>query len=153
MKEIESELASHRFLKGMDPEFIERLAECARTVEFETGQFILRQGEAAREFYLIRSGKVTIELFSSEGGPVVIQTLGEGDVLGWSWLIHPYQWRFDARALEAGEAIVLDTDTLKNAFVKFPQFGYEILQRFVCIIADRLEAERFKLVNLYGAHS
>lgn len=153
MKELEPALASHRFLQGMNSEFLGQLAECARTVEFESGQFILRQGEPAREFYLIRSGKVTIELFSSEGGPVVIQTLGEGDVLGWSWLIHPYQWRFDARALEAGEAIALDAEALKTAFVKFPPFGYEILQRFVCIIADRLEAERFKLVNLYGAHS
>lgn len=146
-------LAVHHFLDGLHPDFLAHLAEVARFVEFQSGQFILRQGALASEFYLIRSGKVTVELFSGEGGPVVIQTLSEGDVLGWSWLIPPYHWKFDARAVESTQAIVLDGNILKKAFQEFPAFGFEILQRFTRVISDRLEAERLKLVNLYAAHS
>lgn len=153
MNSLEAALASHQFLAGLDPGFIESLAACSRIAQFASGQFILRQGAPAREFYLIRKGKVTVELFSGEGGPVVIRSLGEADVLGWSWLIPPYEWRFDARAVEATDVIAIDTEALKRIFQGAPAFGYEVLQRFVRVIADRLEAERLQLVTLYAAHS
>ena len=153
MNPLEEALAAHRFLEGLDFAFIANLAECVRLVNFESGQFILRQGAPAHEFYLIRSGKVTVELFSGVGGPVVIQTLAEGDVLGWSWLIPPFQWKFDARAVETTQALAVDGEILKKAFQDAPPLGFEILQRFVRVISDRLEAERLKLLNLYAAHS
>jgi CRP/FNR family cyclic AMP-dependent transcriptional regulator len=153
MNKIEEALASHPFLQNMDIAYLRYLADCSQMMKFDSGQFLLRQGAAAREFYLIRSGRICIELFSGEGGPVVIQTLGAGEVLGWSWLIPPYQWRFDARAVDAGEAIAVKGDVLKAAFTRFPEFGHEIMQRFIRVIAERLEAERLKLVNLYAAHS
>ena len=153
MTSLETALATHQFLAGLDPAYVGSLAACSRIAEFGSGQFILRQGAPAREFYLIRKGKVTVELFSGEGGPVVIRSLGEGDVLGWSWLIPPCEWRFDARAVEATEVVALDTEALKRMFHGMPAFGYEILQRFVSVIADRLEAERLQLVTLYAAHS
>jgi CRP-like cAMP-binding protein len=152
MRELDL-LIQHRFLEGMDIQFVRDLAECAKLVSFASGEFVLRQGASAKYFYLIRSGAVAVELFSSDGGPVVIQKLGKGDVLGWSWLIPPFQWRFDARALESTEAIELDGEVLKTAFEKFPAFGYAVLHRFVKVVADRLEAERLKLVNIYGVQS
>jgi CRP-like cAMP-binding protein len=153
MKSVMDELQAHRFLEGMHNEHIRLLAECARLVELESGSFILRQGAEATDAYLICSGKVTVELFSSDGGPVVIQTLTAGDVLGWSWLVPPYHWRFDARAVESTRAIQMDAAILRSTFQDFPKFGYEILERFIRVIAERLEAERMKLISLYAAHS
>jgi len=93
-------LAKHDFLHGIEARHIQFLAEIAEMVTFEPGDFVFRQGELADFFYLIQNGKIEVEAFSGAAGPVVIQTLNGGQLLGWSWLIAPYQWRSDARAIE-----------------------------------------------------
>ena len=107
-------MAQQPFLQNLDPEHLQLLVGCASNVRYEAGQFLLREGEEANEFFIIRSGKVAIEIYSPERGPINIETLGEGDVLGWSWLVSPYLWRFDARAMDLTRALVLDGKCLRG---------------------------------------
>ena len=102
---------------------------------------------------MILSGSVEIELFSAMGGPVVLEKIGSGSVLGWSWLISPYHWHFDARTVEPVTALRIDATRLRNSMEADPAFGYEVLKRFLQIIGDRLEGERMKLLDLYASHS
>ncbi len=152
MQTLEQYLSEHPFFKGIKPCHIESIAECATSVQFETGQFILREGEEANNFYIIRHGKVALEMFSTDRGPITIQTIGEGDVLGWSWLIPPYNWRFDAKAIELTRAIALDGKCLRTKCEQDHDLGYELLKRFTHIIAQRLEATRLQLLDVYGVH-
>src|SRR6266568_781248 len=91
-------VADHPFLQGMKPEHLAILTECAMLAEFKKGELIFREGDPANRFYLIRSGRVELESEVKERDRMLIQTIGPGDVLGWSWLFPPYYWRFDARA-------------------------------------------------------
>src|SRR5207247_1933741 len=100
MKTLETMLAAHPFLKGMRAEDLKTLADSAMETEFLADQVIFREGEMANRFYLIQHGKVALEVRRPESATVPIQILGDGDVLGWSWLFPPYYWHFDARALE-----------------------------------------------------
>jgi len=92
METLERILIEHHFFQGMQDEYLKLLAGCASNVRFDAGQFVLREGEEAHQFYLIRHGKVALEVFAPERGSITIQTLGEGEVLGWSWLVPPYRW-------------------------------------------------------------
>lgn len=121
-------------------------------VRFDAGQFILREGEEANNFYIIRHGKVSLEIFTQDRGPITIQTIGEGEVLGWSWLIPPYHWHYDARALELTRAIALDGKCLRAKCEQDHDLGYELLKRFAYIITQRLEATRLQLLDIYGVH-
>ena len=103
--DIEKRLAAHPFLKGMSRHHIELLALCAMPTEFDAGQMVLREGEPASGFYLIETGKVALETTADDGKTVVIDTVGAGEPLGWSWLFPPYLWSFDARATEPCTAI------------------------------------------------
>lgn len=152
MRTLEPFLAKHPFLKDLDPRHLKILVGCASNVRFNTGQFILREGEEANNFYIIRHGKVAIEIFSPDRGPITIQTIGEGDVLGWSWLIPPYHWRFDAKAVELTRAIALDGKCLRTKCEQNHDLGYELLKRFAHIITHRLEATRLQLLDVYGVH-
>lgn len=150
MQTLEPYLAAHPFLKGIEPRHLKILVGCASNVRFDAGQFVLREGEEANNFYIIRHGKVSLETFTPDRGSITIQTIGEGEVLGWSWLIPPYHWHYDARALELTRAIALDGKCLRMKCEQDHDLGYEILKRFAHVITQRLEATRLQLVDVYG---
>src|SRR5262245_52134204 len=105
---IESILAQQGLLKNLTPKQIEQVAGCASNASWEPGEFIFREGEAANHFYIITRGMVVLEMFVPGRGSISIETINEGDVLGWSWLFPPYRWHFDGRALEMTRAISFD---------------------------------------------
>jgi CRP/FNR family cyclic AMP-dependent transcriptional regulator len=149
MENLERILAEHRFFAGLEPRYLELLVGCASNVRFDAGQTIFREGEQANKFYLIRHGRVALDIYAAERGTITIDTLDEGDVLGWSWLVPPYHWQFDARAVELTRAIALDGKCLREKSEKDHDLGYELLMRFVHIIEQRLQATRLQLLNVY----
>lgn len=151
METLEPILAEHPFFKGLDRHYIELIVGCSSNVRFDAGKSVFRAGEEANEFYLVRHGKVALEVYVPGQGPITIETVGEGEILGWSWLIPPYHWRFDARAVDLTRAIALDGKCLRNKCEKDHDLGYELLKRFADIIVQRLEATRLQLLDVYNA--
>lgn len=149
MENLERILSEHPFLQGLETRYIQLVSGCASNVRFDAGQFLFREGEEANSFYIIRQGKVAIEIFTPERGSLIIDTLSDGDILGWSWLIPPYNWRFDARAIELTRAIALDGKCLRTKCEEDYKLGFELLKRFAHIIEERLEATRLRLLDLY----
>ncbi|MGD2126867.1 MAG: cyclic nucleotide-binding domain-containing protein [Desulfobacteraceae bacterium] len=153
MEKSEKILAEHPFFSGLEPELIRIIASCARHVSYAPGQMIYRQGDEADQFLLILEGKVAIEIFAAQQGSLVIQTVGPGDVLGWSWLFPPYRRRFDAKAIELTKAIALDGKILREKAEENHYLGYELLKRFSRIVVERLQATSLQLMDVYGKHS
>jgi len=153
MQTLEPVLAEHPFFQGLAPEYLRVLVGCASNVRFEAGQQIFREGEEANEFYLIRHGKVALEVYVPGRGSITIQTLGVGEILGWSWLVPPYQWRFDARAVELVRAIALDGKCLRTKCEDDPRLGFALLKRFAHVMTERLQATRLQLLDVYGNRS
>ena len=150
METLKPILSEHPFLKGLEPDIIQLIVGCASNVRFNAGEYLFREGQEANQFYIVRAGKVAIEVYAAGRGSINIQTVGEGDILGWSWLVPPYFWRFDARAVELTRAIALDGKCLRTKCEQDQHLGYELLKRFCQIITDRLEATRIQLLDLYG---
>lgn len=150
MHTLEPYLAGHPFLQGLEPNYIKLIVGCASNIRFNPGEFVFREGEEANQFYLIRHGAVALEIFAPGRGPITIQTLGEGEILGWSWLIPPYNWHFDARAVELTRAIALDGKCLRQKCEEDHNLGYELLKRFAHIMERSLEGTRLQLLDIYG---
>jgi CRP/FNR family transcriptional regulator, cyclic AMP receptor protein len=153
METLQRILADHPFTHGLNDRHVELLVGCASNVRFEAGQVVFLEGEEANQFYLVREGKMAVELFAAERGSINILTLGEGEVLGWSWLVPPYRWRFDARAIEPTRAIALDGKCLREKSESNSDLGYELLKRIAHIMEERLQATRLQLLNIYEVHS
>lgn len=151
MDDYETLLEGQHFLKGMEKEHLEIIADCASYVRFRKGEFLFHEGEYARRFYIISSGKVAIEIFAPGRGPVMIETLEDGDVLGWSWLFEPYRWHFDALAQTDITAVAFDALCLRGKCDANHDLGYEMVKRFSQIIMERLQATRLALIDVYGA--
>lgn len=150
METLERILAEHPFFKGLEEPYLQLLVGCASNVRFNAGEVIFREGEQANKFYLIRQGKVAVEMFAPSRGPIILQTLGEGEVLGWSWLVSPYKWRFDGRAVELTRAIALDGECLRGKCEEDHDLGYELMKRVSLVMEKLVQATRLQLADVYG---
>jgi CRP/FNR family transcriptional regulator, cyclic AMP receptor protein len=144
--DIEQRLTAHPFLKGLSRHHLEILALCAMPTEFEAGQTIFVEGDPANGFYLIESGTVVLEGKTKDGGTLVIDTVGAGEPLGWSWLFPPYLWSFDARATETCRAICLSGIMLRQHRDDDETLSHELFRRISEIAVRRLQAARAKLI-------
>lgn len=152
METLEGIIAEHPFFAGLEKHQASLLVSCASNVRFKAGTYIFKEGEEANEFYLIRAGRVALEIFAPQRKPIIVETLGEGDILGWSWLLPPHVWKFHARAVEMTRAIAMDGKCLRNKCEQNHELGYELLKRFAQIVERRLEATRFQLLDVYAVH-
>ncbi len=150
IESIEPLLASHPLFKNLAPAHIKLVTGCASNVVFEPDQFIFREGEEANTFYIIRQGRVRVETFSPEKGPIAIQACVDGDVLGWSWLFPPYRWRFEAIAIEKSRLIAMDGKCLRTKCETDHDLGYEMMRIFTEVVSERLDATRLQLMDFYG---
>jgi len=151
VENLERILADHPFFHELPPAHLSVVVGCAANLRFEAGAFLFRAGEEANQFFLLREGKVALEVTAPGRPPLVLQTVGAGDILGWSWLIPPYHWMFDARADEQTRAVALDGKCLRAKCEGDHDLGYELLKRFAHIMEQRLQATRLQLLDLYGA--
>jgi CRP/FNR family transcriptional regulator, cyclic AMP receptor protein len=150
MKDIQQILVEHPFFAGFAPEHGRLIAGCARNHRFDAGSFLLREGEPADTFFLIRHGRVTVEIATPGQQPIVIQTLGPGDIVGASWLVPPYRWMYDALAIELVRAIGIDARCLRDKCEVDHDLGYDMMKRFVPKLVERLQATRLQLLDVYG---
>lgn len=151
MESLEGILAEQPVLRALGPEQLGVIVGCASNVRFKEGEFLFREGEDADRFYLIREGRLALEVFSPHKGPLTLQTIGSGEVVGWSWLIPPHRWRSDGRATLPTRAIALDGKCLRGKCEEDHDLGYELLKRFAQVMEQRLAAVRLQLLDVYGA--
>jgi len=142
-------LKEHDFLRGLNERHLEFLTGCASNVRYAADKFLFKEGQEADASYLLRSGRVTLEVGVPGRGPVQIQTIEPGEVLGWSWLYPPYRWQFDARAVEPVRAFALDGTCLRSKCEADHDFGYELVKRFLYQVHIRLERTRMQLLDVY----
>jgi len=146
VKPVETVLAEHPFLKGLKPEHLRLLADNAMRIQYQLGELIFREGDPANRFYLIERGQVVLESSRRDESAAVIETIGPGDVLGWSWLFPPYYWHFNARAMEPTTAIFFYGTRLREQCEQDHNLGYEMMKRMTQVIIHRLQTTRKRLL-------
>jgi CRP/FNR family transcriptional regulator, cyclic AMP receptor protein len=147
---IDQLIASAPVFDGLAREQLELIAGCGRNEHVESGAFLLREGNPADRFFLIRRGAVAIEVHAPGRGALMIETLHAGDAVGLSWLFEPYRWQLDARAVEPSELIGFDAVCLRGKLEADHDLGYELMRRFTANLIERLQATRLQLLDVYG---
>ena len=132
----------------MGPHHLRLLSDCAMPARFAANELILREGDPANRFYLLQKGAVALESQLLGSSKALIQTLGAGDILGWSWLFPPYFWHFDARALEPTEAVFIYGTPLREQCESDHELGYELMKRLAQVLLERLQSTRLKLLSI-----
>ncbi|MBY8876257.1 cyclic nucleotide-binding domain-containing protein [Actinacidiphila acidipaludis] len=142
---------ARRFLDALPAVYRERLLSFARDRSFTAGSRVFDEDEEAGLFWILRSGRVALDAQVPGRGPVVVETLGPGELLGWSWLFEPFRWHLGAAASEAVEAHEFDAARVRAAIEDDPAFGLAMTRCVASVaIGRRLRACRIRLLDLYG---
>lgn len=148
MKRIDDILKGHPIFAGLSPNVATLLAGCAKHMRFEAGQFLLQEGEPADWLHLVQHGKVALQAHGPHS-VLTFQTLGEGDLVGVSWLVPPYRWTYDAKTVDTTVTLALDARCLRDKCDADHDIGYEMMQRFMPVLVERLHDTRMQLLDLY----
>jgi CRP-like cAMP-binding protein len=132
---------------GLAPELVALLAAHAKTRSVAADQVLFHYGDRAQSFFLVTSGRISVEVAAIEGPSLQLQDLGPGAVLGWSWLIPPHRWSFQARAETAAEVVEFDGQAILAECESNPRFGYELLKRFAALMSERLQHARQRMIE------
>jgi len=151
MREISELLEEIEVLQGLEPEHSELVAGCGVNAVFSDGDYLMREGEPAATFFAIRHGAAAVEIATPTGSPLTIETLHEGDVVGWSWLFEPHRSRFDVRAVGDARVIAFDGACLRGKCEADHDLGFELMGRFARLICERLQTTRLRLLDVYGS--
>jgi CRP-like cAMP-binding protein len=148
MIEVTAEaLVAHPFLHGMSSDHLDVLAQAASDVTFPARHRLFEDGGNATRFWLIQSGYIALDLHVPGQGRVRIDTIGMGELLGWSWLFPPYKWAFGAVAASPVEAFEFDARAVRACCASDCELGYELTRRLARVVANRLQATRVKLIT------
>ena len=151
MQQLESLIADGPAVRRLSAEPSSRRSPgAAETSTSPPGRASSARGIPADTFYVVRHGSVALETFVPSRGPVMIETIEAGEVIGWSWLFEPYRWHFDARALTAVRATAFDGACLRGKCEADPALGYALMSRFAQVLIERLQWTRLRLLDLYG---
>ena len=150
METLEQTILAQSFFAGLDPEIGALIAGCARHHRFEADAYLFREGDEAREFFLLREGDVSLEIHAAGGPTLVLGTIHENDIVGASWLVPPYRWNSDARARTPIRALGIDAACLRANCEADPRTGYAMMKRFAPLLVRRLHAAHLQLLDVYA---
>lgn len=138
-------LAAQPLLAGLTEHQLRQLAPlCSRSM-FHAGNRIFAQGTPAEQFWLITDGHVRLDSEVPGYPNMVLEDLGPGAVLGWSWLFSPYRWHFGAVAVATTHTLTFNGPLVRALCQRDPGLGYELTTRFLQVMGERLQSARRRL--------
>ncbi|MBN9391410.1 MAG: cyclic nucleotide-binding domain-containing protein [Chloroflexi bacterium] len=147
---FEEILVRHPFFHQLNPDQLREIALHCEQLNYETGEYIFKEGKKADRFFLVLHGQVALEIHDPGRGPLIIQTLCDEDLMGWSWLFSPNRWHFDARAVKPTRLLAIEGSWLHEQIEADPKLGYLFMSRVAQIMFDRLQATRLQLMDIYS---
>ena len=145
-----SVLADHAFLRGMPAELVALLADAAAPISLPAGHRLFEEGAPAENCWLLTAGQVALDLPMPGRPNLIVETLGGGGVIGFSWLSPPHEWQFGAETLEPTAAFELDGPAVQALCDDHPELGYQLALRMLAAAVRRLQATRIRLLDLYA---
>ncbi|MEV4433180.1 cyclic nucleotide-binding domain-containing protein [Streptomyces sp. NPDC049585] len=139
-------------LAALPEEPRERLMALSREVTFDVGTRIFDEGGRADRFWVIRTGNIELDIHVPGRRAAVVETLGPGRMLGWSWLCPPHQWHLGAEAASPVRAWEFGAADVLELCARDPELDHALLMYVIEVIGRRLRAARTRLLDLYGPY-
>ncbi|MEU8849532.1 cyclic nucleotide-binding domain-containing protein [Streptomyces sp. NPDC048564] len=124
----------------------------AHEVSFAIDERIFNEGGKADRFWVIHTGTVALDVHVPGRGAAVVENLGAGALLGWSWLVPPRHWHLGAQAASPVRAYEFDAAAVLQLCENDPELKQALWTYVAAVIAGRLRSARVRLLDLYAPH-
>jgi CRP-like cAMP-binding protein len=137
-------LASTPLFQKLDREQLEFLGDHFEVITLSGRETLRKAGAPADTFYIVMEGLVDLYTRDKKQ-PKLVQTVGVGNVIGWSWAVAPYKWSYEVRAQTPAILAEFDAKAIKEKCSEDPAFGYAVMKRICDLMLDRLNHVRTQL--------
>ncbi|MEV8314734.1 cyclic nucleotide-binding domain-containing protein [Streptomyces sp. NPDC059900] len=139
-------------MSALPAEHRNRLMRIARQAFFPAGTRMFEEGGHAGRFWIIRTGSVVLDMHVPGRRAADIETLGHGELVGWSWMFPPYVWQLGAVAQSPVRADEFDALAVRLMCEDDPVLGAVVGQWVGRVLAHRLQSARTRLLDLYAPY-
>ena len=129
--------------KGLNDDQLKGIAAVAREVSMENGQQICKEGEEAKNLYILKTGAVELMTRVKNGVELPISVLrNHGDIFGSGVLIAPYTYNLTVRCTETGILLRIEGSALQKIMMKDRDLGCIIMTNLAEQFLNRLKESR-----------
>ena len=124
---IVSTLRGCRLFAGLPPADLEKIADATSVKSLAKGEYLFREGDAARGFYIVQRGAVNIHRVTIAGKEQVIHIFRAGDSFAEATLAAPAGYPADACALEPTQVLLVQKDGILALVRQQPELALRML--------------------------
>ncbi|MBI2860745.1 MAG: cyclic nucleotide-binding domain-containing protein [Chloroflexi bacterium] len=136
---------------GLSDAQLDKVLNLTSEKEFEAGACMFQEGDSADELFVIREGKVALQMTlnhdSGMSRSVSVDIATAGDAIGWSALVMPYVFTLRAVCLQKVKALSINGSSLRWLVDDEPDIGCQVMRGLIKLVASRLEDTRRVLVS------
>ncbi len=148
-QEIVDSLRGVRFLHDIRDEYLRQIAAISEFRDVPADKVVFTEGRSHAYIYLVVRGAVALEIRVADRTITRMETIGDGELLGWSPILGQILMTATGRALQPSRLIAIDANQLVALCEHSPRFGFEFMKRTAQALAQRLAALRLQLSDVY----
>jgi len=137
------------FLAPATDDELRLLLPAAQIEQYPAGSILFHEGDHIGHIFIVTSGTVALEINGPDHRPRRIQTLGSGELLGWSPVLGTGPMTAGASAITQVRVVAIDAKVVLKICDDDPRFGFLFMKRAAVAIAARLNATRLQLLDVY----
>jgi CRP-like cAMP-binding protein len=127
-------LRSAKLFVGLGNDDLRRIAGMVTTRDLETDEYLFREGESSKGFYIVRSGAICVHRVNAVGKEQVIHVFRAGESLAEATLTMEQGYPANARALQPSQILLIR----KDGFVEMLRQNPELALRMLASMAVHL---------------
>jgi CRP-like cAMP-binding protein len=141
-------LRRYPYFASVEDDSLKAVAVIADEKTVPAGTQMFGEADPADTLSIIVQGEVEIQYLLGNGERRTVDTLVDGDILGWSALIEPYKYTAIGTAKRDTKLVAINAPKLRNLCDKDPQLGYRLSIQIAKLLAHRLEGARVQLAAM-----
>lgn len=145
-------LMSSPAFKDLDDGQADRVLDLASVAQYDAGDSIFWEKDAANRLYVVDSGKVALQMsvpvpVYNAGRRLTMDIITETGVFGWSAVVDSHPYSLTAVCIERASVLEIDGKGLRLLLEKDTSIGYRVMNGLIRLVASRLDETRHLLMS------
>jgi len=139
---------SYSFFADLEKDFVEKIRKLGEVKDFEEGEWLFKQENHAKHFYIITKGKISLTIMFRDHVIDKLNPYMRGEIIGWSALVKPHVYTMGAITEAPSQVICFDGKSMLALIEENRGQGFIVLRNLTETISERLINSHIQLLSL-----